>query len=300
MARLFLGIDGGGSKCRARIRDEAGRLLGEGESGPSNIRSDFAGSVHAITEAASAALGAAGLPKAAAGQQLAGLSLAGVVGTGAAERLRSAGLGFAAMTVLNDAHAACLGAHGGGDGGIIVAGTGSAAYGIAGGRSKAIGGWGFELGDEGSGAIMGREAVRRAVLVIDGLAPATPLTAGILAELGSDLQTLAAWALAARPAHYARFAPQILAAAVANDPLAQDIVGAAAAALARLARGLLAFGAPRLSLLGGLAAAMLPRLPEEVRAKFVPPQADALDGAIMAARAAAGLPMALEGGGHDA
>ena len=52
---LFLGIDGGGSKCRARIRDDGGRLLGEGAGGPANIHQDFRGAVLSFAAACGSA-----------------------------------------------------------------------------------------------------------------------------------------------------------------------------------------------------------------------------------------------------
>ena len=291
MALFFLGIDGGGTRCRARVRDAAGRLLGEGDGGPANIHQDFTGSIVSIRAAGAAALTAAGLASAPANAIHAGLGLAGIVSDAATRRLGEAGLPFGAITAINDAHAACLGAHGGADGGIIITGTGSAGFALVGGAPHAAGGWGFELGDEGSGAIMGREAVRRAVLAIDGLGPQTPLLAAILDELGRDQPRLAAWARAAKPGDYARLAPRIWAAAAQGDPIGRGIVGQAVAAIANLARRLMQLGAPRLSMLGGMSANMLAKLPPDLSAAFVAPAADAADGAIMAARRAAALPM---------
>ncbi len=286
---IFLGIDGGGTRCRARLRDASGQVLGEGEGGPANIHQDFAGTVRSIREAAQQAMAAGKLPQEAAHSIRAGFGLAGIVTAGTGDQLCASGLPFAAITAINDAHAACLGAHGGTDGGIIITGTGSAGYLIKNETGKGIGGWGFELGDDGSGAMMGREALRRAVLAIDGLGPASQLTDAILADLGRDQPALARWARAARPADYARFVPNVLSAADAGDAIAVEIVTVAAAALETMAGRLLALGAPKLSLLGGIAAVMQARMPPNLQACMVPPLADAMDGAIMVARKTAGL-----------
>jgi len=58
---FFLGIDGGATSCRARIRDMDGKLLGEGESGPANIHSNFRLAMESIRLACEAALRSAGL-----------------------------------------------------------------------------------------------------------------------------------------------------------------------------------------------------------------------------------------------
>lgn len=293
---LFLGIDGGGTKCRARIRDAAGRMLGEGAGGPANVHQDFHGTVRSICDAAEAARLVAGLPTDGLAQLHAGLGLAGVE-TLASPQPLAAALPFASVVALNDAPAACLGAHGGANGGIVIAGTGSAGCAIVDGRTTVIAGWGFELGDGGSGAIMGRAAVRAAVRSLDGLGPSTPLTAHILDRLGRTRPALSLWVKAAMPADYAQFAPVLLAGAGAGDEVAQVIVARAVDEVSAIARRLIALGAARLCLLGGLGDALKTRLPLELAAHVAPPIADAVDGAIMAARRAAGLP-AQPGGGH--
>ena len=293
---LFLGIDGGGTKCRARIRDAAGRMLGEGAGGPANIHQDFPGTVRSICEAAETARQAAGLPKGAVAQLHAGLGLAGVETMISLQPLRDA-LPFATVVALNDAPAACLGAHGGADGGIVIAGTGSAGCAIVHGVTTVIAGWGFELGDGGSGAIMGRAAVRAAVRSLDGLGPSTPLTGRILDQLGRTRPALSLWVKAAMPADYAQFAPAIVAGADSADEVALLIMTRANADVAAIARRLLELGAPKLCLLGGLADALRARLPDSLAARFAAPVADAVDGAIMAARRQAGL--SAQPGGAD-
>jgi glucosamine kinase len=289
-AMLFLGIDGGGTKCRARIRDGAGRMLGESTGGPANIHQDFAGTVRSILTAAKAASQAGNLD-----ELHAGLGLAGIETLASLRPLQDA-LPFATLTAINDAPAACLGAHGGADGGIVIAGTGSAGCAIVAGVTTVIGGWGFELGDHGSGAIMGREAVRAAVLSLDGLGPRTEFTQTILGRIGQTRPDLAAWAKAATTADYATYAPDCIDHADRGDLVARPIVTSAADAITAIAKRLIALGANRLCLLGGLAPGFRERLPATLRGHFVEPAGDAMDGAIMAARRAAGLPAVPEGG----
>jgi glucosamine kinase len=283
----FLGIDGGGSRCRARIRNDRGQLLGEGLGGASNIYQDFSGALETITTTALEAATKAGLNS----RDLhAGLALAGIVTSVGAERIASAGLPFASVTAGNDAHAACLGAFSGGDGGIIIAGTGSIGFALIGGQQHMVGGWGFQLGDHGSGAWLGHHAVRRAALAIDGLIQPTSLISKVLAGTGATRFDLSRWSERAKPKDYAAMAPLVFEAAAGGDVVGMTIVIEGAAAISNLGRALLARGAGRLCLLGGLGKVYPPYLDADVRAALVAPAADATDGAIMMARQAQKLP----------
>jgi glucosamine kinase len=286
-SRYFLGIDGGGSKCRARIRDEHGRLLGEAVGGSSNIYQDFEGSLANIVAAATEAAKTAHI---ALSHLHAGLGLAGIVTSVGAEKIHSAQLPFASVTADNDAHIACMGAFSGQNGGIVIAGTGSIGLGIVDGQRHMVGGWGFQLGDHGSGAWLGHHAVRRAALVLDGLLQPTSLIDAVLERTGRTRQTLSRWSETAVPKDYAAFAPLVFEHAAKADVQGMTIVIEGASAISKLGNALLARGAQRLCLMGGLSQVYLPYLNADVRAALVPPQADAVDGAIMLARRAQGLP----------
>jgi glucosamine kinase len=283
---LFLGIDGGGSRCRARIRRADGTVLGEALGGPSNIYQDFLGALDTILATAKEAAGMAGLKTT---DLHAGLGLAGIVTSVGKEKVEDARLPFASVSVDNDAYAACVGAFGGGDGGIVIAGTGSIGLALVGGERHMVGGWGFQLGDHGSGAWVGHHAVRRAALALDGLLQPTQLIAEILARTGQNRLDLSRWSEQARPKDYAQFAPLVFASAARGDVQGMMIVIEGAAAISTLGRALLARGAKAVCLLGGLAKAYPPYLDADVRRALAEPQADAVDGAIMMARRAQGL-----------
>ena len=283
MAKLHLGMDGGGTNCRARIRDEAGTLLAEAEGGLANIHQDFSGALAAILATAQAAAARAGVETVALH---AGLGLAGATGPEQCARVAQAGLPFASIAVDSDGCAACLGAHGGADGGIVIAGTGSAGFALIGGKRFSIGGHGFTLGDQGSGAVMGRELLRRALLAHDGILPHSPLTREIVARFRDTPSRMIDWSRGVLSRDYAAFAPEILAAAKAGDANATTLVAESAEGIAALARQLQRAGTPRLSLIGGLGAAMLAFLPPDVTGLFHPALADPVDGAILMAKAA--------------
>jgi len=283
---LFLGIDGGGTKCRARLRDEKGKLLGEGTGGPSNIRLDPDLVWSSILTACRGALAQAGLQEEDLRRIHAGMGAAGAGQTSAVERLLSRPHPFASFAIDTDAHIAWLGAFNGGDGAILIVGTGSCGYGGVSGQCHYVGGWGYEISDEGSGAIIGRELLRRAIWAYDGRIPSTPLTKAVLAEFGNDPEALVDWVGKARPSDYARYAPLVLDHADRRDVLGLELVSKAATDLAQIATRLLDLGAPALCLFGGLAEPLRPWLPPPIQRTIVPPAADALDGAILLSRAA--------------
>jgi glucosamine kinase len=281
---FFLGIDGGGTKCRARLRDANGILLGEGSGGSSNLRLDPELVWNSILTACREALAQAGLQESDLKAMHAGMGAAGAGQTSAVERLLSRPHPFASFAIDTDAHTAWLGAFNGGDGAILILGTGSCGYGGVGGQCRYVGGWGFEISDEGSGAAMGREFLRRCVWAHDGRIPSTPLSDALLSEFNNDLEALVDWVGNARPSDYARYAPLVLDHAGRRDPLGIALVEEAAAGATRIATRLLELGAPALCLFGGLAEPLKPWLPPPVQNTVVSPMADALDGAILLGR----------------
>jgi len=285
---LFIGIDGGGTQCRARIRDGAGRIVGEGAGGPANARLHAAAVMANILAAARAAAQAAGLAEADLQGAHAGFGLAGANLKSAVAQLLAEPHPFATVAVETDAYVAWLGAHAGRDGAILILGTGSCGFAAVGGRQLYVSGWGAEVSDEASGMWIGREAVRRTLWAYDGRAASTPLSDALFARLGGTAENFVAFATTARPADYGRFVPLVLDHADRRDPLALAILAEAAADAARIATRLLDAGAPTICLLGGLAEAIAGWLPPPIKARLAPARGDALDGALlMAERAAA-------------
>ena len=153
-----------------------------------------------------------------------------------------------------------------------------------------VGGWGFALGDHGSGAWLGHHAVRRAALAIDGLLQPTPLIEAVLARVGRTRFEVSRWSEQATPKDYGQMAPLVFESAAKGDVVGMTIVIEGASAISSLARALLARGAGRICLLGGLSVVYPPYLDADVKRALVEAEADAMDGAIMMARRAQGLP----------
>lgn len=283
--RLRLGIDGGGTGCRARLEDDRGRLLGAGMAGPATLRLGVEASLAAVLAAARMALAEAGLPEAALADIHAGIGLAGIGRPGMREAVAAAAaaLPFAAARIESDGLIACLGAHGGADGGIVIVGTGSIALARLKGREIRVGGYGFPISDEGSGADLGLRALRAALRATDGRGETTPLLAELMARFGHDPMEAVAWMDRASATDYAVFAPLVMRHANLGDPAGRRIVQAAAGQLDALVRALIDRGVTRIALLGGLASAIEEWLSPDVRRRLVPPAGDGLAGALLLA-----------------
>ena len=283
---FFIGIDGGATSCRARIRDMDGSLLGEGESGPANIHSNFRLAMQSIRLACEAALRSAALDEKTLQHSHAGFGLAGAGIKSACDRLLSEKMPFASVVIETDAYAAWLGAHQGGDGAIVILGTGSCGLALINGRRIGVAGWGAEVSDEAGGQRMGREALRRTLWAFDGRAVKTALSTALLDRFGRDPAKIVRFASRATPALYAELAPLVLLYASLRDPLAVTLVQETAYAATAIIDRLADAGAPAISLVGGLAKPLLPWLPPRIRDLVTEPQSDALDGSILMARRA--------------
>jgi glucosamine kinase len=285
--RFFLGVDGGGTGCRARIEDEAGRVLGTGIAGAAALRFGIDHSFAAIETACRGALAEAGLPVDALAETIAGVGLAGVGRKGALEQLIAHPHPFKSVTYVNDATTACIGAHAGRDGGIVIVGTGSIGYAVVGGREIRVGGYGFPISDEGSGADLGLHAIRLALRAHDGRNIASSLTREVMARFQGDPYEAVAWMDKASATDYATFAPMVMRYADDGDPVGRRIVRDAAEQIDELVRRLIECGAPRIALLGGLASPMQLWLAPDVQRRIVPVEGDAVDGALLLARRSA-------------
>ncbi|WP_370676118.1 BadF/BadG/BcrA/BcrD ATPase family protein [Pleomorphomonas sp. PLEO] len=284
MGRFFLGMDGGGSSARARLADYSGHWLGEGVGGPANAGNDLEGAAAALEAATNMALSVAGLSRHDRADIVAVIGAAGAGDPKVAAKLAAAPFGFRDLRVVTDAEIALEGALAGGDGGILIIGTGSQGYGRVGERRFRVGGWGPSLSDGGSGAVIGRRAARRALEAHEGLAASSPMTAAIFERLGGSAATLSAFGKTARPADWAALAPVVFSHAEADDPVAKAIVMAGTAEIEALIGRLVTEGIGRVALMGGLAASYRPRLGHRFAGLLADPVGDALDGALSLAR----------------
>lgn len=283
---LFIGVDGGGTGCRARIEDAQGCLLGTGIAGPAALRIGVDRALAEVVKACRVALEEAGLGSNALSSVHAAVGLAGVGRKGVLEQLVLQPHPFRSVVYAHDASIACIGAHGARDGGIVIVGTGSVGFAVVGGREVRVGGYGFPISDEGSGADLGLHSIRLALRAYDKRAVETSLTHDVMMRFHNDPFEAVAWMDHATATDYAIFAPLVMRHADAGDPVARRIIRDAAEQIDELVRRLSDCGASRVALLGGLASSMQPWLAPDVQRRLVPVEGDAVDGALHLARRA--------------
>lgn len=179
-----LGLDAGGTKTMAYLADADGAIVGEGRGGGANLQAqgelEVEKVLHAVIESA---IGDRPIRPSAVCLGIAGVDRPedDVIVRGILRRL-----GFRAhMLVVNDALVALVAGVGDAPGVVIISGTGSIAYGVnPAGFAARAGGWGYVLGDEGSGYWIGRQALRAVVREADGRGPKTRLSPLVLEHFG--------------------------------------------------------------------------------------------------------------------
>lgn len=235
MSEVVAGIDAGATKTRAFVVGRTGEILGRGAGGGANMLTspDPQGSI------------AAALQAALAGRRPSAVVLSCAGGDRDEERERGRAILTAILgrdvpvDVTHDAKAALYAGDRSGCGVVLIAGTGSIAYGRnAEGEEGRAGGWGYLIGDEGSAVWIGLEGLRAAAHAVDGRGAPTAIVAHVLRECG------AAELMEVLPAVYGRPHPSpavigaaraVALAASADDAIAVGILRRGANALARAA-----------------------------------------------------------------
>ena len=223
---FVVGVDGGGTGSRALIMDLKGKDLGFAHGPPALVDpSNPGGAADAIGETVQKAVEEAGatLP---ARALWAGLAGAGRLGAREAVEISLRSFGLAEKVGVGmDVEGAHRDAFGAGAGVLMVLGTGSMVWGRnPEGSEIRVGGWGSQLGDEGSGYWFGLQGLRAAVRAADGREDFTALLAALLGALHlPDPPSLIPWAASAEKGEMAALAPLVLEAANRGDPEAVDI-----------------------------------------------------------------------------
>ena len=236
--RHVLGIDAGGTKTRALLADDTGRVLGGSLAGGANLRThgelEVEKVLHLVIEEASAA--ARAVPDAVA------LGIAGADRPADETVLRGIlrRIGFRERVVVtNDARIAFVAGSPERVGLALVCGTGSIAWGRnRQGEIARSGGWGWHVGDEGSGFWIGEKAIRAVLRAVDGRGPATSLDRALSEhfEIARPEQILYAIYDREFPrTRVAKFAPRVEEAALAGDRVAVGILSDAAKELVQAA-----------------------------------------------------------------
>ena len=283
MTYLYVGIDGGGTSCRARIRNAQGELLGEAKSGSANILLGVAVAMDSIITAITQAAAQSKLSENDFATMHVGLALAGAEQKSAWHEFMQQKHPFASMTLNTDAYGACLGAHKGENGAIMIAGTGSCGIYIQDGQQHVVGGREFPISDQGGGAIMGLHLIQRTLLASDGIKPMTALTEHVLAHFNHDIDSIVDWSKTARPCDYGQFSPAIFALALKGDELAIELLQQTASDIEMFLTALNKKGATQIALMGSIGERIVEWLSPSIRQYLVQPQCDAIEGGIMMA-----------------
>lgn len=286
---IFIGVDGGGTKSKVRIEDSQGCLLGEAVSGPANIRLSVEQAWQSIFQAIREALAQSGLSMQDPRYDFyAGMGLAGCEVKQTYNEFISHPHPFKTLQVASDAHTACLGAHGGKDGAIIIIGTGVIGYQIIANKISRVSGWGFPHDDEGGGAWLGLEATRLTFEWLDRRIEKNALVEEIFAFFDRDFEQFVAWANRANSTEFARLAPIVINQSQHKEPHAEQLMKTAAHAIECIWNALKKSQPLSTSinccLFGGVARFVKPWLGDEMQQKIVQHQADADRGAIFMVR----------------
>ncbi len=286
MANYLVGIDGGGSTCRAAIIDSTNNtILGKGLSGPANpVHGQdiaFGSIISAVTEA----IKQAGLPASTLAQVKVAAGLAGVNIAKYMHVMQSWQHPFKSFHVVSDLNIACYGAHQAMTGACIISGTGSCGVLLEQDSCLMLGGHGFLLGDKGSGASLGLQALKYSLEAIDGLVPPSSLSTALLQHLNANsADDVVSLMSHAKPNDFAKLAPSVFQHAQQGDEAALNMVSEHGQYLSAMADSLLSKAETRLSLLGGLSTLFTPYLSPEIQKILSPALAEPLDGALFLAK----------------
>lgn len=269
---VFLGIDGGGSKCKAIVVSENNQILGTGISGPANPLHGFEQATNSITESAKLALADAGLSHLSLSDVVAGVGLAGVNLPVLFEEMSAWNNPFKQMFLATDLLIASLGAHDGSDGAVMITGTGSCGFSYIDEQEFIVGAHGFPHGDKGSGAWFGLQAVKQVLLALDGVASPTKMQTELLSKLDVKDDVSLVELIAGKPAaFYAQLANLVFDAAESGDDVAKSIVIEGAGYISNIAKTLWKKQPPRMSLIGGLTPRIKPWLDEDIKERLSAP-----------------------------
>jgi glucosamine kinase len=276
-ADSLLGVDGGGTSCRVALLWGGKRF--EARSGSSNVTSDFQGAIAAISDALQDVALQAHLSLADLADIPAHLGLAGATTPDICSRVIAA-LPLTQAAVSDDQMTTLVGALAAENGALVSVGTGSFLASQKAGRQRLLGGHGLALGDEASGAWLGRALLARVLHSLDGLVPRSALTEDVFSAFNQEAGAISLFAATAAPGHYGHYAPMVVSAAKAGDETARALMQAGADYILAGLKALNWQQDEALCLMGSLGPFYLPFLPQSVQGSVRPAKASALDGAL--------------------
>jgi glucosamine kinase len=233
---IYLGIDGGGSKTSCVVGEERS-LLGRATAAGSNVvRVGETKARESLAAAIQQACAAARVSPREVLRSCVGMSGAGRREISEVVRRIVAELTGGQVVVVGDMETALEAGFSGGPGVVVIAGTGSIAYGKnSQGRTARVGGWGFAISDEGSGHWIGRAAIASAMLALGEAETPELLERLMKCWAVSTQEQMVLKANSVPPPDFAALVPEVLRAAESGEPLARDVLVRAGHELASLA-----------------------------------------------------------------
>lgn len=283
----LLAIDGGGTKTAGSLYCSSSGRTWQAQAGPAQLTNDLQQALRNVRSVVQLLCHEAAIKP----EQL--IAVLGLAGAGNPELHRDfsqqLAIPFHLWQLTTDARTSLFGANGGNPVAVIALGTGSVAMRLqADGQEHQVGGWGFNIGDEGGGAWLGRELVRALLWQLDWQRSLSPLLAAVAAQTGSDLASLLPWLKQAKATDFAALAPLVY--QFAHEPEATRLLQRQAQAIEELALCCLNGQPLPVVMLGGLAEACIPYLSQPLQQRLQPARGDALSGGIvLAQRLAASL-----------
>jgi len=282
---VIVAADGGGTGCRAAAGTLDNGIMAQASGGPGNVHSNFDDAISNLTTAIDVALTQAGLGDTPLDQITAHFGVAGAHSEVEMAAVAAA-LPYGRSSATGDRATSVRGVLGEADGYVVALGTGTIVARQKALEMRTVGGWGFDLSDQASGAWLGHRLLQEVILAEDGLRPHTDLSRRVLEAKGGLIE-IVHFSAAATPGEYAVFARDVITAAKDGDPLAQSLMREGAA---YLEHGLNTLGfqtGDLLSLAGGVGPHYAEFLPDRMTRNLKAPRGTALEGAFAIASHAA-------------
>lgn len=281
MTHYWVGIDGGGTKCRASIYNNKSQLLGQGLGGSANPVNGLEQTQASINHAIAQAIEDAKLnckPE----QLIVGAGLAGLHLPSQQKIMQESPHPFHSLHLTTDIHTAVIGAHHGADGAAIILGTGFSALGLVNKKQISIGGYGFPINATCSGSWFGLELVKAVLLDIDNIGPKTSMTQAVFSD--EDVISLATRMNNAPPVEFAKYAPLAFIHADNGDEVAISLLKQGAEFINCVIRSLISKGVPKIAFIGGVAPHIQKYLAPELLTYIVEPKFSPEYGAMLFAQ----------------
>lgn len=278
--KYLIGVDGGGTGTRIIVASPDQQILATAEGAPSALGQGIEKAWRAIMDTLALAFAKSNIPVPMLSECAIGLGLSGANNVIWKNEFYLRNPGFKKILIDTDGFTTLLGAHGGSPGVIVAVGTGSVGMVLkTNGDRESVSGWGFPAGDEASGAWLGLRAASLTQKAMDGRRPHTALTEAVTNFCGRTPDEFLAWLGEARQNAFARLAPLVFQSA-ATDADAKKLLTKAGEEIAMMVRTLDPKNEYPLSICGRLGEALIPFLPEDIKARNQKAKGDSTIGAL--------------------